>query len=125
MSRGEVSDGVAGFGLFSGEVRHFKNFHQPSAGLKVPHMGWNRVRQEVDHPLWHGIDQEAWFYFVHSYCANFSEDADQSGLVGETSYGHRFVSAVANGKLFATQFHPEKSHSNGLKLLKNFVEWTV
>ncbi|MEB2336479.1 MAG: imidazole glycerol phosphate synthase subunit HisH, partial [Burkholderiales bacterium] len=88
--------------------------------LKVPHMGWNRVFQVRAHPLWSGVPDGAFFYFVHSYHA-----APASGglTVGETEYGLRFTSAVARDNIFATQFHPEKSAANGLRLYENFIHW--
>jgi len=88
--------------------------------LKVPHMGWNRVRQRMDHPLWRGIDDTERFYFVHSYhvCP------DDPGVVAGTSeYGREFPAAVAGERLFAVQFHPEKSQRAGLALLSNFLAW--
>ncbi|MBF0181900.1 MAG: imidazole glycerol phosphate synthase subunit HisH [Magnetococcales bacterium] len=88
--------------------------------LKTPHMGWNRVHQTGPHPLWRDIPQDGHFYFVHSYHGV----ADDPGMVAAVSdYGTTFTAAVANGNLFGTQFHPEKSQSAGLRLLKNFVEW--
>jgi len=124
FSRCEEGGDIAGLDLFDGQVRHFKNFHADSEGealLKIPQMGWNQVMQTQDHPLWQGIDNEAYFYFVHSYCANVSGDADF--VYGSTDYGHQFISAVGNGNVFAVQFHPEKSHRDGLQLLKNFTQW--
>lgn len=88
--------------------------------LKVPHMGWNSVEQTLAHPLWHKIPNRSRFYFVHSYFVNVI-DADI--LAGRTHYGIEFVSAIARGTLFATQFHPEKSHTAGLQLLENFISW--
>ncbi|MEB3734680.1 imidazole glycerol phosphate synthase subunit HisH [Halopseudomonas pachastrellae] len=88
--------------------------------LKVPHMGWNQVKQTIDHPLWHRIEQDARFYFVHSYYAA----PDKSGqLAGRCHYGVDFAAALAQDNVFATQFHPEKSHTNGLQLLSNFLAW--
>ena len=83
-------------------------------------MGWNRVEQAHDHPLWSGIDTGARFYFVHSYCANAAEPGVEMGV---TDYGHRFTAAVGAGNVFAVQFHPEKSQSDGLRLLENFASW--
>ena len=112
--------GVDGLAMFQGHVQHFSQFHAKSDGLKVPHMGWNKVKQRQSHPLWSKIQDESRFYFVHSYCANSS---DSSNVYGATEYGHEFIACVGKGNVFATQFHPEKSHTDGLQLLKNFVSW--
>lgn len=88
--------------------------------LKVPHMGWNRVRQTRDHPLWQGIDDQAYFYFVHSY---YAVPSLSSLIVGESDYGLRFTCAIAQANIFAVQFHPEKSGDAGLRLYQNFVHW--
>ncbi len=123
----EEDGGVSGLGLFRGNVRHFKHFHQELAEdgprLKIPQMGWNQVFQLRDHPLWHGIEDNAHFYFVHSYCANTAPDSDLGVVYGGADYGHKFISAVGRNNVFAVQFHPEKSHDNGLRLLKNFTQW--
>lgn len=113
---------VAGLAVLPGRVRRFPHT-PPAAGgsrLKVPHMGWNGVRQVQKHPLWAGIADGARFYFVHSYHA---DPADARLVAGETEYGVRFTSAVAQDNIFAIQCHPEKSASDGLKLLENFVAW--
>lgn len=88
--------------------------------LKVPHMGWNRVHQRLDHPLWLGIDDAERFYFVHSYyvCPD-----DDSVATGTCEYGLEFTAAIAAEQLFAVQFHPEKSQRAGLALLSNFLAW--
>jgi glutamine amidotransferase len=87
-------------------------------GLKIPHMGWNQVHQELRHPLFDSIPDGANFYFVHSYCA---EPRDLAVIAGTTDYGVRFCSALVSGNLMATQFHPEKSGENGLKMYENFL----
>jgi imidazole glycerol-phosphate synthase subunit HisH len=87
-------------------------------GLKVPHMGWNTVRQRVDHPLWDGIADGTHFYFVHSF---HGDPEDRSVIAGETEYGVPFVSAIARGNVMATQFHPEKSGEVGLRIYGNFA----
>jgi glutamine amidotransferase len=87
-------------------------------GLKIPHMGWNQVHHKVDHPLFDSIPDGANFYFVHSYCA---EPKDSAAVAGTTDYGVRFCSALVRGNLMATQFHPEKSGENGLRMYENFL----
>ena len=127
----EEDGGRQGLGLFKGSVRHFSNFHQvveasenpPLPRLKIPQMGWNQVFQLRDHPLWNGIEDDAYFYFVHSFCANTAPDSDLGVVYGGADYGHKFIAAVGRDNVFAVQFHPEKSHDNGLRLLKNFTEW--
>jgi glutamine amidotransferase len=114
---------VAGLGILPGKVLHFPREAMVQEGggrLKVPHMGWNRVRQTVAHPLWTGIEQGARFYFVHSY---FVQPADPSLVVGLSDYPFPFTCAVARANLFALQCHPEKSQAAGLRLLANFVAW--
>ena len=112
-----------GLGVIGGHVRRFRltGCLQPDGSrFKVPQMGWNRVRQARPHPLWGGVDDGAWFYFVHSYHA---APANPEHSVGETDYGLVFTSAVARDNIFATQFHPEKSAADGLKLYRNFLQW--
>ena len=113
---------VPGLGIFQGSVRRFPAERmKTSAGarLKVPHMGWNEVRQ-VSHPMWNGIADGARFYFVHSF---FVQPADPALVTGTCEYGVPFTCAVGRDNIFAVQFHPEKSARDGLQLLKNFVEW--
>ncbi|MFT7525205.1 MAG: glutamine amidotransferase [Arenicella sp.] len=123
----EEDGGVDGLGLFDGSVRHFRSFHPALATqknkMKIPQMGWNRVSQTIKHPLWQGIADQAYFYFVHSYCANLSEVADRNIVFGTADYGHEFIAAIGRDNLFAVQFHPEKSHRDGLQLFSNFVNW--
>jgi glutamine amidotransferase len=90
-------------------------------GLKVPHMGWNRVRQRCPHPIFEGIADGAFFYFVHSY---YPHPDDPSVVIGETDYGVTFAAVVAKGNIVATQFHPEKSAESGLRLYENFLRMT-
>jgi glutamine amidotransferase len=89
------------------------------AGQKIPHMGWNQVKQKRPHPLFAGIPDGANFYFVHSF---YGEPADKSLVIGETDYGIAFGSAFARGNLMATQFHPEKSGDIGLRVYDNFIK---
>jgi glutamine amidotransferase len=88
------------------------------SGQKVPHMGWNQVRQRVAHPVFDGIEDGAYFYFVHSY---YPDPEDGSVVIGETDYGTRFASVLARDNLVATQFHPEKSGTTGLRFYGNFL----
>ncbi len=99
-------------GLVPGRVRRLPD------GLKVPHMGWNTVRFQREHPLWDGIAQDSHFYFVHSYYADPDGRADVAGL---TEYGVPFCSIYARDNVVATQFHPEKSGETGLRIYANFV----
>jgi len=113
-----------GLGLIPGEVRRFRlegQLQDDGSRYKVPQMGWNRVRQERPHPLWDGIPDESWFYFVHSF---YAMPSDARHSAGTTGYGPRFTSAVARDNIFATQFHPEKSADLGLRLYRNFLHWT-
>jgi glutamine amidotransferase len=112
-----------GLGLIGGCVRRFRleGMLQPDGSrYKVPQMGWNRVQQALPHPLWAGVPDGAWFYFVHSFYAEPSAAHHSAGL---TEYGTRFTSAVARDNIFATQFHPEKSAADGLTLYRNFLAW--
>ncbi|BFM14085.1 imidazole glycerol phosphate synthase subunit HisH [Maricurvus nonylphenolicus] len=122
MTHSEENDGVDCLNLLQGNVRFFGKEHHDAQGehLKVPHMGWNQVEQTMDHPLWQGIESGSRFYFVHSYYIK----SDSPELVaGTCNYGHDFDVAIAKDNLFTAQFHPEKSHTAGLQLLKNFVAW--
>lgn len=121
MDHSEENNGVDCIGVLPGKVRFFGENFKDAAGnhLKVPHMGWNQVNHN-DHPLWANIPQESRFYFVHSFYIL----ADDSSLIAATcDYGLRFHAALTRGNLFAVQFHPEKSHTAGLQLLKNFLQW--
>lgn len=114
---------VAGLGIFAGQVRRFPQDKMVAADgspLKVPHMGWNQVHQASPHPMWNGIENNARFYFVHSYCV---QPADPSLTQGVCHYGVPFTCAVGRANIFAVQFHPEKSARDGLQLLKNFLNW--
>lgn len=111
-----------GLGILPGRVKRFPAPMVDAQGerLKVPHMGWNQVHQTQDHPMWAGIEQDTRFYFVHSYYVVPSH-AEQSAA--STEYPFAFVSAAAKDRLFAVQFHPEKSDRMGLQLLSNFLNW--
>ncbi len=105
-----------GLGLVRGKVAAFDPSRFPHP-LKVPHMGWNRMFTKA-HPLFEGLDEAHYLYFVHSYHAVCEHAED---IIGETEYGYRFTSAVAHGNVMGIQPHPEKSHRNGLRILKNFI----
>lgn len=112
-----------GLGLLPGKVVRFRldgRLQDDGSRFKVPQMGWNRVRQVQAHPLWNGILEDSYFYFVHSY---YAQPEQASDVIGETDYGGAFCCAVARGNIAATQFHPEKSAAAGLMLYKNFVHW--
>jgi glutamine amidotransferase len=115
-----------GLGLIPGQVRRFRlegQLQPDGSRYKVPQMGWNRVRQATAgtvHALWSGVADDSWFYFVHSFHA---APAQPSHSAGSTDYGGRFTCAVARDNIFATQFHPEKSASDGLRLYRNFLHW--
>jgi glutamine amidotransferase len=113
----QENGGTEGLSILAGDVVHF-----PENELKIPHMGWNKVKQTQEHPLWYKIENNARFYSVHSY---YVEQGDSSVVAGSSDYGIDFTCAVAKDNLFAVQFHPEKSQHDGLQLLKNFVHWQV
>jgi imidazole glycerol-phosphate synthase subunit HisH len=111
-----------GLGLIPGVVRRFRldGRTQPDGSrYKVPQMGWNRVHQH-GHPMWSGVPDGAYFYFVHSFYAAPTLGAHTAGV---TDYGDRFTCAIARDNIFATQFHPEKSAASGLQLYRNFLDW--
>ena len=114
---------VPGLGILRGQVKRFpaeKMYLPDGQKLKVPHMGWNEVRQSGPHPLWRGIADGARFYFVHSY---YVAPDDAACIAGTTEYGIPFTSACARDNIFAVQCHPEKSAQAGLQLLSNFIDW--
>ena len=119
MQCSEENGGVDALGIFKGKVQRFPEIEH----LKVPHMGWNQVHQlQPEHPMWKDIAQDSRFYFVHSY---YVQPQDNSIVAATCDYGLNFCTAIHQDNLFATQFHPEKSHTAGLQLLKNFVEWKI
>ena len=107
----------SGLGLIKGSVIPFDTtkFSEP---LKVPHMGWNRLFTK-EHPLFEGLDEAHYLYFVHTYHAKCANERD---IIGRTEYGYEFTSAVAHNNILGIQPHPEKSHKNGLKILENFIK---
>ena len=111
-----------GLALVPGDVRRFAlegRLQEDGSRYKVPQMGWNRVFQRP-HPLWDGVADGSWFYFVHSF---YACPSDPRHIAGETDYGARFTCALARDNIFATQFHPEKSADQGLALYRNFLHW--
>lgn len=109
-------------GVLAGQgVRFAGAPFEGTARLKVPQIGWNRVRQSKPHAIWQGIPDQSWFYFVHSF---HMQPADRSVILGESEYGLAFTCAVAHRNIVATQFHPEKSAAAGLQLYRNFVHWS-
>ncbi len=106
-----------GLGLIKGHVKAFdeEKFIEP---LKVPHMGWNRMFTK-EHPLFNGLDENHYLYFVHTFHVTCDDESD---IIGETDYGYKFTSAVAHKNILGIQPHPEKSHENGLKIIENFIK---
>lgn len=106
-----------GLGLIKGDVKAFDTtkFRE---NLKVPHMGWNRMFTK-EHPLFKGLDENHYLYFVHTYHVHCANEDD---IIGQTEYGYRFTSAVAHENIMGIQPHPEKSHKNGLQILENFID---
>jgi glutamine amidotransferase len=115
FEKSEENPGVAGLGVIAGEVKRFRTH------LKVPHMGWNTFRARQSCPLFEGIGQEPFVYFVHSY---YVAPRDEEWIAATTDYDGEFVSAIGRRRCFATQFHPEKSQTVGLKILENFLAIT-
>lgn len=124
FDRSAENGGVDCLGILRGEVSKFQEdwTDQNNERIKVPHMGWNTLTGiNTAHHLWHGIAEGTHFYFVHSY---YCQPVDKI-VAGECEYGTNFCASILKDNLFATQFHPEKSHTAGLQLLKNFVEWKI
>ena len=126
--QGDGGVGTQGLGLIAGEVLKFDLAGQLQADgsrYKVPQMGWNQVGQSASngqkcHPIWRGVTDNAYFYFVHSF---YARPSDARHTAGTASYGQRFCAAIARDNIFATQFHPEKSATQGLALYRNFLSW--
>lgn len=113
FEQSEENGGVDGLGVLPGKIVRIAD------GVKVPHMGWNRVRQVQPHPIFEGIPDDSYFYFVHSYVP---APADRAHVIGETDYNGTFASVVAKDNVVATQFHPEKSGEMGLRMYGNFLQ---
>lgn len=114
FERSDESDGVAGLGVLKGEILKIPD----CPGLKIPHMGWNSLDIRPGTRLFHGIEQGAYVYFVHSY---YLKAAEESIVAASTEYSTHIHAAVESGNVFACQFHPEKSSDVGLQILKNFI----
>lgn len=117
LSNGSEEGNLAGLGWIKGEVKQF-DIQKIKEKPYLPHMGWNTVEPTLKHALFNGIEHELGFYFVHSYYFETTQDSD---ILGTTYYGDTFSSAVFHDNIFGMQFHPEKSHSNGIRLLSNFA----
>ncbi|HEO72375.1 MAG TPA: imidazole glycerol phosphate synthase subunit HisH, partial [Candidatus Hydrogenedentes bacterium] len=108
---------VDGLGWIEGETKKFR-FEDGDPLLKIPHMGWNDLPTRKASPLFEGVRDDACFYFAHSY---YVECDNEDAVLCTTHYGHDFVSGIALGNIYGTQFHPEKSHANGLRVVRNFI----
>ena len=125
---GDGGVGTQGLGLIPGEVLKFElagQLQDDGSRYKVPQMGWNQVAQspfndQPNHPIWQGVPDDSYFYFVHSF---YARPSDARHTAGTASYGERFTAAIARDNIFATQFHPEKSADQGLALYRNFLSW--
>lgn len=121
MQRSEENGGVDCLNLIPGDVRAFGYMiDEQGQRLKVPHMGWNNVYQREAHPIWNQIEDGSRFYFVHSYYVHCDIE---SHVLGSATYGTPFDAVIHKDNIIATQFHPEKSSTAGIQLLKNFLEW--
>lgn len=124
---GDGGQGTPCLAQIHGEVVKFElagQLQPDGSRYKVPQMGWNQVYQNnhggLPHPMWQGVPDGSYFYFVHSF---YAKPSDARHSVGESDYGQRFTSAIARDNIFATQFHPEKSAEHGLSLYRNFLHW--
>ena len=118
MSTSEENEGTECLDVIDGNVISLKL--QIDSLLKIPHMGWNKVYQNQNHPIWNNIKNNSFFYFVHSYVVN---PDNKKNTMSTTEYGIKFTSSVCRDNIIAVQFHPEKSSQLGLELLSNFVSW--
>jgi glutamine amidotransferase len=116
MTEGSEEGTCPGLGWFAADTVRFK-FPEAEIKLKIPHMGWNTIASKKEHPIFNSLYFESKFYFVHSYHVLCREKAD---VLAETIHGYAFASVIAKNHIWGVQFHPEKSHKHGLKLLKNF-----
>ena len=123
MTNSTENEGVNCLNLFEGEVLSLKKYLMEEKKVyKIPHMGWNKIKLERDHPVFRDIENESYFYFVHSF---FVKPKLNDIALCKTLYGIDFVSGIAKDNIVAVQFHPEKSSNVGLKFLKNFIKWNI
>lgn len=122
MQYSEESNHTTGFGIFPAAVKRFTGpeFKTGKGHLKVPHMGWNNVKQSQNHAIWQNIADNSRFYFVHSYHVDLTDPQD---MIGQCHYGAEFAAVFAKDNIIAAQFHPEKSGDVGLQFLQNFLQW--
>ena len=118
MTHSDENQGSACLNILEGNVLSLKS--KIDTKLKIPHMGWNKIKQENRHPLWNNIPDETFFYFVHSY---YVEPSNKLNILATTNYSLDFASALYRDNIAAVQFHPEKSSKMGLRLLENFINW--
>ena len=116
MDHSDENSGTECLSIIEGKVEKFKS--NKNNKIKIPHMGWNKIAKKKDHPIWHKIDEQSYFYFVHSY---FIKPYEEDYILGETNHGKDFCSVIAKDNIIAIQGHPEKSSSAGLQFLKNFI----
>ena len=116
MDHSDENSGTECLSIIEGKVEKFKS--NKNNKIKIPHMGWNKITKKKDHPIWHKIDEQSYFYFVHSY---FIKPHEEDYILGETNHGKDFCSVIAKDNIIAIQGHPEKSSSAGLQFLKNFI----
>ena len=114
MDFSEENNGTECLGIIKGKVRRF---HKTKDGMKIPHMGWNRVKKKTDHPIWSGIDDNSYFYFVHSYLI---EPENKTSVIGKLNMERKICSVIAKDNIVAIQGHPEKSSVDWLKVFKKF-----
>jgi glutamine amidotransferase len=118
LGSGSEEGALPGLGWIKGKVKKF-DLNKLREKPFLPHMGWNTIEPKFNHVIFNDLDYELGFYFVHSY---YFETEDSRNILSTSIYGEEFASAVFNNNIFGMQFHPEKSHSNGIQLLKNFAE---
>ena len=116
---GYESQETKGFGLIDATVKKINNINKT---LKLPHMGWNQIEFKKDFALFSGLENKSHMYFVHSYELTTKQ---KNCAVATTNYGNQIIVAIAKDNIFGTQFHPEKSQKNGLKILENFLKWEL
>ena len=116
---GYESQETKGFGWIDAEVRKINNMNKK---LKLPHMGWNQIEFKKDFTLFSGLENKSHMYFIHSYELITKQ---KDCIVATTNYGNSITAAIAKENIFGTQFHPEKSQKNGLKILENFLKWKL